>query len=129
MAATREEVVLRRLLLLEQERHAIDELRDAFVEQGYECEVALEFPTVRRILENRMMDVAVINAKLTDLSDEELVGELKSLNPNMSLVIYNGTATKPRQRALRRAGADSYLSKATDPRNIVRAVRRLTGRG
>ena len=126
MAFSREEVVVRRLLLLEDQRHNIDELRDAFADEGYECEVALDFATARYILNERMMDLAVVNTDLVDMPDERLIREMKSHNPAMFLVIYNGKAAKPRQRKLRRLGADSYLSKASDASNIIRAVHNLT---
>ena len=126
MAASREQVMLRRLLLVEDQRHNIDELRDAFAEEGYECEVALDFATARYILHERMMDLAVVNSKLADVPDDSLIRELKSGNPAMVVVIYNGTATRARQRRLRRLGADSYLSKASDAGTIIRAVQKLT---
>ena len=128
MGASREEVVVRRLLLVEDERHNIDELRDAFAEDGYECEVALDFATARYILGERMMDLAVVNSNLADMPDDRLIREMKASNPAMLLVIYNGRATKARQRKLRRLGADSYLSKASDTRTIMRAVHNLTAR-
>ena len=102
MAASREEVMVRRLLLVEDQRHNIDELRDAFAEEGYECEVALDFATARYILHERMMDLAVVNSDLADMPDDRLIREMKSCNSAMFLVIYNGRATKARQRKLRR---------------------------
>ena len=128
MATSREKVVVRRLLLVEDERHTIDELRDAFAEGGYECEVALDFATARHILHERMMDLTVVNSNLVDMPDDRLIRELKACNPAMSLVIYNGTATKVRQRKLRRLGADSDLSKASDIRAVLRAVRKVIAR-
>ena len=128
MVASREEVMVRRLLLVEDQRHNIDELRDAFAEEGYECEVALDFATARYILHERMMDLAVVNSDLADMPDDRLIREMKSCNSAMFLVIYNGRATKARQRKLRRLGADSYLSKASDARTIIRAVHNITAR-
>jgi DNA-binding response OmpR family regulator len=128
MVASREEVVVRRLLLIEDQRHNIDDLRDAFAEEGYECEVALDFATARYILGERLMDLAVVNSNLADMPDERLIRELKTSNPDMVVVIYNGTATKVRQRKLRRLGADSYLSKASDVATIIRSVHNLTAR-
>lgn len=128
MATSRKKVVIRRLLLVEDERHTIDELRDAFAEGGYECEVALDFATARHILQERIMDLAVVNSTLVDMPDDHLIRELKSSNPAMSLVIYNGMANKARQRTLRRMGADSYLSKASDVHTVLRAVRKVTAR-
>ncbi|MHC4479702.1 MAG: response regulator [Planctomycetota bacterium] len=125
MSTFREEVIRRRVLLLEDQRHSIDDLRDVFNEKGYECEVALDLDTVWRILGERIMDLVVINARLPGVSDEELIEQLKAHDPEMSIIIYNGTGEKARQRRLRRMGADSYLSKASDLGAVARAVERV----
>jgi len=125
MAGQREAVIRRRMLLVEEDRHAIDELRDVFTANGYECEVALDMATARAILGDRMMDLAVVKSPLSGLRDEELVQELKAHDPQMSVVIYKGAADKTRQRRLRRLGADGYLSKASDNRAVARTVARV----
>jgi len=115
----------RRLLLVEVDRHNIDDLRDAFGQLGYECEVALELDTARAILRERRMGMAVINARAIEIKEEVLIEELKGIAPHLLLVIYNGTESKIRQRKLRRLGADSYLSAGNEMRAVVRSVRRL----
>jgi ActR/RegA family two-component response regulator len=128
MSAFRDEPTAQRLLLVEEDRHAIDDLRDEFSTEGYECEVALDIETARSILQGRLMDVAVINLSLVAASDEGLVEELKAYNQEMRIVLYNGTAEKAEQRKLRRMGADSYLSEASDLSAVARAAQRLLAR-
>ena len=113
-----------RLLIVEHNRHSIEELRDIFAAEGFECEVALSFPTARRILRERKMDVAVIDACLEDMSQKEVIRELKTRYPGMRLVIFNGVKNKTQQRRMRKLGADSYLSKASDFSAVARAVDR-----
>ncbi len=122
MTAFREEVLRRRLLLVEEDRHNIDELRDAFAQQGYECEVALDLETARNILQERMMDLAVVNADLAGFDSEAIIEEFKGDRPEMSLVVYNGVRDRTEQRRFRRMGADSYLSEASDLKAVVRSV-------
>lgn len=119
---SREPVVRRRLLLVEADRHNIDELRDVFSDRGYECEVALELTTARNILTERMMDVTVINAAISGVNDEEIIREFRGRDCSMSLVIYNGTKDKARQRKLRSMGANSYLSTTSDLKAVAKAV-------
>lgn len=124
MAALQPEAVQRRLLLLEEDRHNIDDLRDAFFQLGYECEVVLDLATGRTILAERRMDIIVINAKVLGGREEKVLAELKAEAPAMRVVIYNGTKAKARQRRLRRLGADSYLSAASDMSSVVRSVQK-----
>lgn len=128
MGTLREETIPQRLLLVEEDRHAIDDLRDQFIEEGYECEVALNIDTARSILQGRLMDIVVINLSLVAATDINLVEELKDYNPDMRVVLYNGTADKTEQRKLRRMGADSYLSEASDLNAVARAAHRLFAR-
>ena len=125
----REDVTGSRLLLVEEDRHSIDALRAVFSEWGLECEVTLELGTARNILEHRMMDLVVVNVSLSSVKDETLIKELHAGNPDMLVVIYNGTSNRARQRRLRRLGADSYLSKTSDLNSVVRAVQKLLESG
>ncbi len=125
MSRRREEVVQRRLLLVEEDRHSIDALRDVFSDWGLECEVTLDMGTARNILLNRMMDVVVVNAALSGAKEETLIKDLRAGSAEMLIVVYNGTTNRARQRRLRRLGADSYLSKTSDLNAVVRAVQKL----
>jgi DNA-binding NtrC family response regulator len=122
---SREPVIRRRLLLVEEDRHNIDELRDVFTERGYECEVALDLKTARNILTERMMDLTVVNAGIPDINDEEIIREFRERDRSMSLVIYNGTKDKARQRKLRSMGAASYLSTTSDLKAVAKSVVRV----
>lgn len=113
----------RRLLIVEGDRHNFDELRDYCVEMGYECEVALDPDTALGILTERQMDLAVVNAELSD-DDEELIQGFKTANPEVALVIFNGTGKKSEQRRFRRMGASSYLSASSDLGAVIRAIER-----
>ncbi len=125
MSRRREEIVQRRLLLVEEDRHSIDALRDVFSDWGLECEVTLDMGTARNILLNRMMDVVVVNAALSGAKEETLIKDLRAGSAEMLIVVYNGTTNRARQRRLRRLGADSYLSKTSDLNAVVRAVQKL----
>ncbi len=114
-----------RLLIVENDRHSFDELRAAFAEEGLECEVALDLETALSILDERHMDLAVVNAQLAEGDDEGLIESLHGKCPGLRLVLYEGTAERARRRRLRRMGADSYLTTASDLGAVVRAATRV----
>ena len=122
----------RRLLLVEQDWHVIDELRMRFAEGGFECEVALDVRTAQAILGERRMDGVVVDAVAAPPSVSgvsRLVGRLKDACPGVKVVIFNGVADRATQRKMRRLGADGYLSKKSDLSAVERSVRRLLGQG
>lgn len=114
-----------RLLIVESDRHSFDELRAAFAEESLECEVALDLETALSILDERRMDLAVVNAQLAEEEEEELIEKLHAKCPDMRLVLYEGTAERARRRRLRRMGADSYLTTASDLAAVARAAVRV----
>ncbi len=114
-----------RLLIVEDDRHSYDELRSELMERGYECEVALDMATARSVLAERRMDMAVVNVQIPETSEEGVLAELAEYNPQMQVVFYNGSTEKAHQRRLRRCGAASYLSTASDLGAVVRAVERV----
>ncbi len=129
MAIQRERRTNVRLLIVEEDRMQIDELRDIFVSKGFECEVALSMETAWRILGERKMGIVVVDVAMKGLKDREIIAELKAKYPDMKLVAFNGTKKKTEQRKLRRLGADSYLSKASDLVAVGKAVERILEAG
>ena len=128
MAAPTGRAINRRLLLVEHDRHAIDELRDMLSESGLECEVALGLQTAEEILSERHMDAVVVNVKCEPLPSGGvwgLIRRLKKLAPATRIVIFNGVTNKLVQRRLRRLGADGFLSERSDLRAVARSVERI----
>ena len=117
-----------RLLLVEQDPHVIDELRDHFAGPMFECEVALNMETAWQVLDERKMDAVVVDAADESVDIEEipdLISRLKEKDEEMSIVIFNGVSDKPTQRKMRRLGADGYLSEKSDLNAVVRSVGRV----
>jgi len=129
MNRLRDEATRCRLLIVDEDRRNFDELRDMFNDMGYECEVALDGETARSILDERLMDMVIVNAAVAAGREEQLVRDFKQADPRMRVVLFNGTSKKTEQRRLRRLGAASCLSKASDLKAVVRAVERALDGG
>lgn len=113
-----------RVLTVVADRRQIEELRNLLGGAGIECEVALDLKTARHVLSTRRMDLVLVDLSLLDVKAASLIEELKNWNHDMRLVLFNGVKEKSEQRRMRRMGADSYLSKASDLRAVARAVER-----
>jgi len=119
-----------RLLLVEPNRHAIDDLRGAFAGREFEWEFAVNVQTARRILKQRRMDVLVLDGQLDHVASggvPALIGELKRGCPWLKVVVFNGVTDRAQQRRMRRLGADGYLSRKSDLSALIRCVRRVLG--
>ena len=120
----------RRLLLVEEDPHIIDELRDLFASRLFECEVALSVETALQILNERRMDCIVIDAAVDAIPSSAvppLIKRLRERDEEMHIVVFNGISRKATQRKMRRLGADGYLSKKSDLAAVARSVRRVLG--
>jgi len=124
MALTKVRGITPRVLIIVSDRRQIEELRKHFSALGVECEVALDLETARVVLDERRMDLVIVDVSLPDIKSEPVIKELKDQDCDMKLVLFNGVKEKSEQRRLRRMGADSYLSEASDLNAVVRAAER-----
>jgi len=82
-----------------------------------------------RLLEHTRVDVLVLDLQMPDLSGFEVLGQLATWSKTPAVLILS--AHPEDQFALRvlRAGARGYLTKASAPEELVRAIRKVnTGR-
>ncbi len=128
MAASSEHPGRPRLLLLEQDRHIIDNLRDMFPGSEFECEMALDVQTALEIVLARHMDVVVVDSAISPAPAggiRGLIRRIKAESPATRVVVFNGVTDKAVQRKMRRLGAYGYVSRASDLRAVERSVRRV----
>jgi DNA-binding NarL/FixJ family response regulator len=80
----------------------------------------------REVLDGHF-DVAVVDLGLPDGDGRKLIGELRQLNPGVSVMVLSATIMAEDFEEVRRAGADAVLTKVEGPLTIVEEVRRLAG--
>ena len=119
-----------RVLLVERDQHALDELRELLDGRRFEAEVALSVETGEEILAERRMDAVIVNGAMDAFPRggvPALIRRLKEMDGGMKVVIFNGVARKSAQRRMRRLGADGYLGKGGDLKDVQRSVFRVLG--
>jgi DNA-binding NtrC family response regulator len=99
-----------RILIIEDERQTVDELRDHLELHGFETEVALSGPVGTSVVEERKMDLAIIGTKVQDMEGLELLRRLKKLDPGLKAVIITDQKSKRYHASLVKAGADGVIS-------------------
>lgn len=114
-----------RILIVEDERQTVDELRDLFEQHGYETEVALSKQVAINILNERNMDIAIINTKVQDISGIEILRDLKKINPNLPVIMISSQKLKRIESASLKEGASVFLSKPLDHATILHTIENL----
>lgn len=109
-----EQMAVTRIVIVEDERLTVDELRDHLELYGYETEVALTAPVGVSIVEERKMDIAIIGENVREVSGLEILGKLRELDPDIKVVMMTGQKSKRYRSSLLKSGAQGVLAQPLD---------------
>ena len=112
-----------RVLIIDGDRRAVDQLQDQFERDGFEPEVALNGNVGLSIVGERRMNAAVLDATMGKEDDWNLLRGLKNRDPSLPVVLINGP--KGGSAVARRAGATRYVSSPVDPAKVISAVSQI----
>src|SRR5574341_1010196 len=111
-----------RILIIEDERQTVDTLRDLFEQHGYETEVALNFKVAMTILQERKMDLAIVNTTVQETSGLEILNEIKKLNANLPIIVISDQKSKRIESTFIKAGANIFMLKPLDNALILQMI-------
>lgn len=117
-----------RILIAEDERQTVDELRDHLELYGLETEVALSAPLAISIIEERKMDLAIIGTRIHDTDGLEVLRRFRELDPGLSTIILTDIKSKRYRASLIKAGARAVLKKPVDKDNVLRLIHNILER-
>ncbi|MFQ5863571.1 MAG: response regulator [Candidatus Brocadiales bacterium] len=112
-----------RVLIVEDERQTVDELRDHLELHGYETEVALTVPVSVSIVEERMMDLAIIGEDVHEVSGLDILNKLKELAPGLKILMMTAQKSKRYQASLVRSGAQGVLTQPLDKLESLKLIK------
>ena len=75
------------------------------------------------------IDAAVIDLALPDGNGVDLIGDLRSHNPDLTVLVLSATLSQANLAKAVEAGADGLLDKLAGPGEIIGALRRLAQLG
>jgi DNA-binding response OmpR family regulator len=107
-------MAITRIVIVEDERQTVDELRDHLELYGYETEVALTVPVGVSIVEGRKMDIAIIGEDVREVSGLDILGKLRELDPDIKVVMMTGQKSKRYRSSLLKSGAQGVLAQPLD---------------
>ncbi len=103
-----------RILIIEDVRQTVDELRDHLELYGYETEVALTAPVGVSVVEQRQMDLAVVGENVHEISGLDILNKLRELAPELNIVLITAQKSKRYQASLLKSGAQGVLVQPLD---------------
>lgn len=111
-----------RILIIEDERQTVDELRDNLELYGYETEVALTVPVGFSIVEQRKMDLAVVGEEVHEVSGLDILKKLKELDAEIRVVMITSQRSKRYQASLLKSGAHGVLTQPLEKESSLKLI-------
>jgi len=99
------------IMIVDDEVALIEMLRDYFLDQGYEVEVATNGGDALMLASLRRPDAVILDLKLPGCSGAEVFEQLRALDDSIAVVMLSGANDADQARALLKAGAFDFVRK------------------
>lgn len=112
------------ILLVDDERAALDTLSDVFEDMGFQTETASSSRQALAKVRSRFYNVALLDIKLPDMEGTELLGHVRRLQPATKCIMVTGETSLEAAVTSVREGAYWFLRKPIDVSYVEAVVRR-----
>ena len=115
------------ILVIDDERSIRDSLRHWFEEDGFPVETAANATAALELLQRRRVDIVLLDIKLPGMDGMELLKRLRSLSPELVVIMITAFASVETAVRALKDGAYDYVTKPFDPDDLNRLIRRAIG--
>lgn len=115
-------------LIIEEDASLADSLKDQLINKGFHVEVAYDGESGRDYAELGIYDLLIMNAMMPGLNGYELVSQVRSKHLGTPILMFGANATVEDRIAGLNAGADYYLTKPFDTRELLACINALLRR-
>lgn len=120
-----------RILVVDDESHIVDMLRDLLVAEGYEVDAALDAGGALDLIRENIYDVALVDFNLPDMDGVMLHRQMRQMDAELAnrTVFMSGYVQSDTNLDYYTAQGGGFLAKPFDIREVTRAVRDALGSG
>lgn len=118
----------RKILIVEDEKKIADTLRTGLTEYGYYTEVAYDGVIGRRLLISHTYDLVILDINLPGINGYDLCKLIRQDNSNLPVIMLTSMSTLNDKIEGYNAGADDYLVKPFEFRELILKIRALLKR-
>ncbi len=118
----------RRILIVEDEMKIADTLKLGLTEYGYYTEVAYDGIIGSRLLTSRTYDLVILDLNLPGINGYELCKTIRARDSSLPIIMLTSMSTLNDKIEGYNAGADDYLVKPFEFRELIMKIRALLKR-
>ena len=114
-----------RVLILDDEAHVLDVLREHLTEQGYDCTATVSpLESLDILREKEQFAVFLTDLKMPEMHGFEVVRHAKEIDPDLAMIVVTALSDVKNAIQAMRLGADDYVLKPFDLSEISLCVSR-----
>ena len=117
-----------KILVIEDEQKVASFLKQGLEEQGYETEVVYDGPMGKRLASKNNYDIILLDEIIPGINGIELCKQIKQEKPKQVILMLTALGTTDDKVTGFDAGADDYLVKPFEFRELLARIKSLTKR-
>ena len=117
-----------RVLLIEDDGPVADTMRRGLATEGHQADLAPDARSARNLAAEHTYDAIFLDLNLPDASGFDLIGDLRRSNPKVPVLMVTGRTSKEDVVHGFEVGADDYITKPFDVRELLARLRAVTRR-
>jgi two-component system, OmpR family, response regulator len=117
-----------RILLIEDDNAVADTMRRGLATEGHHADLAPDARSARNMATENTYDAIFLDLNLPDASGYDLIGDLRKSNPKVPVLMVSGRTSKEDVVHGFEVGADDYITKPFDVRELLARLHAVTRR-
>lgn len=117
-----------KILIIEDEPKVASFIRQGLEEQGYETETAYDGQMAQQLALSKQYDLILLDVIIPYINGLELCRQIREVKPNQLIIMLTALGTTENKVTGFDAGADDYLVKPFDFRELLSRIKALTKR-
>ncbi|MCB9251591.1 MAG: response regulator transcription factor [Flavobacteriales bacterium] len=117
-----------KILIVEDEPKVATFIKRGLDESGFECEVAYDGLMGRKLFNNQAFDLVILDINLPHVNGLELCNEFRLMNADLPIIMLTALGTTEDKLSGFDSGADDYLVKPFEFRELLARIRSLLKR-
>ncbi len=114
-----------KVLIVDDDSRILELLKQFFTKNGFESYTAIDADEGHAILNNQKVDILILDVMLPGVTGFEFAKKIKAQSKNTPIILLTALSEPDNRVKGLESGADDYITKPFDPRELILRVRNL----